>query len=116
MNTKGIEAVSHPEYRCRRCGKVFTRFLVELSSINDAVRKANYSHLCFTSDDVKRDRKSGLSEGLYSIPLFYIHLCADKARGVADLIGASPPLEAVRQRNKWINPQTKEELVEQNEI
>ena len=109
MSKKEIETVAYPEYRCRRCGKVFTKGLVELPNIMNAVRNANYAHLCYIEDETRKQRL-GTSETSDSIRFFYAHICADNARGVADLIGTTPPLQAIMYRNKWINPQTKEEI------
>ena len=104
-----IETVAYPQYRCRRCGKVFTRVLMELTKITDAVRSANYANLMYTVNEVKQRRRSRLS-GTDPIRILDMHICSENARGVIDLIGTTPPIEAMRSRNKWLDPQTKEEI------
>ena len=105
-----IEAVAYPQYRCRRCGKVFTRVLAELPNIIEVVRKANYANLRYSEEETKQQRRLRISEDSYSTRLFDMHICAENARGVADLIGTTPPIEAMRYRHKWVDPQTKEEI------
>ena len=109
MSKKETENVAYPQYKCRRCGKVFTKYLVELPNIMNAVRNANYAYMCYIEEESKKQRL-GISGGPDSIRFFYAHVCDDNARGVADLIGTTPPIQAMMYRHKWVNPQTKEEI------
>ena len=110
-----IEAVAYPQYRCRRCGKVFTKALVELTNITEAVRKANYANLRYSEEETKQQRRLRVSEDASYIRILDMHICAENARGVADLIGTTPPIEAMRHKRRWVNPQTKEEIAYQLE-